>query len=364
MARPADYLTYYQIALSECGDLMARRDEHTLNPSFANVFKNGFDAHGPDAFGEILFEVGMTGAQGSNDSKLGYYDGNKVNNVGNAAIGALPSYFYLFDSTDTRRDVTCAAYDVGKDFATLTGRALNSLVEGKFRRDWMSNPVQLQSTSQYLGVDWPLMRFSDVLLMYAEADNEINNGPTAAGKAAFEEVRKRGYGGNAALIGTTPTNHDGFFNALVKERSLEFGGEGVRKYDLIRWNLIGARLADAKTNMTNMANRTGTFTGSYANNSFNFSNIPDTVFLKTTASITTGPQWGTSFYLPKPVTSITGYTKVAWATGSATAILNIINPASSSGAFATGFKPNHNELLPIPQSALDADYNLKQDYGW
>ena len=113
MARPADYLNYYKIALSECSDLMARPDEHTLNPSFqGGVFKEcAFDAHTFDPYGEIMFEVGMTGAQGTNDSKLGYYDGDKVNATlsGNAALGILPTYFYLFDSTDTRRDVTIGA---------------------------------------------------------------------------------------------------------------------------------------------------------------------------------------------------------------------------------------------------------------
>ena len=89
--------------------------------------------------------------------------------------------------------------------------------------------------------------------MYAEADNEINKGASAADVAAFNQVRTRGYGGNASLIGTTPTDYTGFFNAIVRERSLEFGGEGIRKYDLIRWNLLGSRLADAKTNLTNLA---------------------------------------------------------------------------------------------------------------
>ena len=94
MARPADYLDYYKIALQECSDIMARPGDHTLNPSFQAVFKNGPDAHTIDAtYGEIMFEVGMSGGQGTNDSKLGYYDGTKVNAslTGNAAIGVLPT---------------------------------------------------------------------------------------------------------------------------------------------------------------------------------------------------------------------------------------------------------------------------------
>ena len=365
MARPADYLNYYKIALQECTDLMARPDEHTLNPSFQAVFKNGPDAHTIDnTYGEIMFEVGMSGGQGTNDSKLGYYDGDKVDAslTGNAAIGVLPTYFYLFDSTDTRRDVTCAAYEVNKDLNTLIGHPITTIAEAKFRRDWITNPSVMQSSAQYYGVDWPIIRFSDVLLMFAEADNEINHGPSAADIAAVTQVRTRGYGGNAALIGTIPTDYTDFFNFIVRERSLEFGGEGIRKYDLIRWNLLGSRIADAKTNITNLAARTGTFTGGYISNSWNFATLPTTELYDTLHStIATGVKWGNSFYVPATVTSLSGYKKVTWVSSSITGVLS---STSSSGAYAYDFKPNHSELLPIPQSAIAADYNLTQDYGY
>ena len=366
MARPADYLNYYKIALSECGDIMARPDQHSLNPSFKAVFKSAIDAHTIEPNGEVLFEVGMTGGQGTNDSKLGYYDGVKVDAslTGNAAIGVLPTYFYLFDSTDTRRDVTCGPYEVNSDLNTLKGHPITTIAEAKFRRDWITNPSQMTSTAQYYGLDWPIMRLPDVLLMYAEADNEINQGPSAADIAAFEQVRARAYGGNKALIGTTPTDYTGFFNAIVKERSLEFGGEGVRKFDLIRWNLLGARLADAKTNLTNLAARTGTFAGTYANNTLSFSTLPDSAFYNSTGStIANEVEWGTSLYVPRTVsiTGMSGYKEVAWVTST---IAGVLSASGSSNGFAYDFKPNHSELLPIPESAIEADYNLTQDYGY
>jgi hypothetical protein len=363
MARPADYLTYYQIAWNECNDLMARRDEHTLNAGYNTVFKGSLDAHSLDPVGEIMFQVAMAGGTGSYDSKLGYYDGVQVKTTltGNSAIGVLPTYFYLFDSTDTRRDVTCAAYEVNADLTTLKLHPPTTIEEAKFRRDWITNPSVMTSSAQYYGINWPLIRFSDVLLMFAEADNELHAGPSATAISAFEEVRKRGYGGNAALIGTTPADHDGFFNAIVKERSLEFGGEGIRKYDLIRWNLIASRLADAKTNLAAMAARSGTFVGNYANNTLDFSKLPDSVFYKTTSTSATGIQFATSLYAPRTVSSVSGYSKALWVSS---AIANVLMQTGSSNGYAFDFKPNHSELLPIPQAALDANYNLHQDYGY
>jgi hypothetical protein len=361
MARPSDYKTYYQIAHDECQQIMARPDQHALNSSFNTVFKGSLDAHTPDPTGEVIFRVGMSGGAGGNDSKLGYYDGNKVNGLGNAAIAVLPTYFYLFDSTDSRRDITCGAYDVGKDLNILTARTPTTLVEAKFRRDWISNPSQLNSSSaQYFGIDWPLLRFSDILLMFAETENELSNGPTPAAITAFEQVRKRAYGKNP--IGTTPTDYAGFFNAIVKERSLEFGGEGMRKFDLIRWNLLAQRLADAKTNLNNMAAKKGGFAGSYNTNPLGFASLPDSVFYDSTRSVVaTGLLFKTSLYTPRTVSSDSGYKKILWISK---AVNGILSASGSSNGYAFYFTPNHSELLPIPQQALDANHNLTQDYGY
>jgi hypothetical protein len=362
MARPADYKDYYQLAHDECQAIMARPDQHTLNAAYNTVFKGSLDAHAPDPLGEVIFRVAMAGGAGSNDSKLGYYDGNKVGANGNAAIAVLPTYFYLFDSTDARRDITVAAYDVNaKDLNNLTPRTPTTLVEGKFRRDWMSNPTQLNtSTAQYFGIDWPLQRFSDILLMFAETENELNNGPTTAAISAFESVRKRAYGKNA--IGTTPSDYTGFFNALVTERSLEFGGEGIRKFDLIRWNLIGQRLADAKTNLNAMAAKKGGFTGSYNTSPINFASLPDSVFYDSAKSIvSTGLLLKTSLYTPRTGSTDSTFKKIIWVTK---AVNGVLSATGSSNGYAYYFTPNHSELLPIPQQALDANKNLKQDYGY
>ncbi|MGX5817885.1 RagB/SusD family nutrient uptake outer membrane protein [Chitinophaga lutea] len=345
MERPADYKKFYEIARNECKAIMDRRGDHNLNPSYQAVFKDNICAHKIDPLGEVIFEVAMSGGSSLlGDSKMGYYNGPRYfpssSGLGNSALTILPSYFYTFDSTDTRRDVTCVAYDLYPN--ERRGRTGPTLVDGKFRRDWITNPTSLTSSAQYFGLNWPLIRFSDVLLMYAEAENELGNGPSAAAIAAFEEVRKRGYGGNAALIGVTPTTKDGFFNAIVKERMLEFGGEGIRKYDLIRWNLLKTKLDEAKATLLAMSNRTAPW-----------NTYPDTMYYKNASADLV---WAGSYYKPKVTPAPSGYTKVAWITSAInTTIIRY---------FAIGFTPGKSELLPIGQAVIDANPNLKQDYGY
>ncbi|BAV04505.1 outer membrane protein, nutrient binding [Filimonas lacunae] len=344
MARPADYKTYYQIAKDECAAIMQREDQHKLNSSFRSVFKDAICAKAIEPNGEVLFEVSMDGGTSAlGDSKLGYYNGPRTNSKGNAALTVLPSYFYMYDSTDTRRDVMIAPYDLSATL-TYTGRAGQSLVDGKFRRDWILSGTDLvNSAAQYFGVNWPILRYSDVLLMYAEADNELGGAPSATAIAALEKVRTRAYGGNASLIGTTPTDYTGFFNAIVKERALELGGEGIRKYDLIRWNLLSTRLAAVKTQLTAMAGRAAPW-----------NNYPAKMYYKTAS---TSLLWAGSFYDAGSSTTPSGYTSVNWLSPSITTTI--------STYYAIAFQNNHSELLPIPQTVLDSYSGiLKQDYGY
>ncbi|HYE55717.1 MAG TPA: RagB/SusD family nutrient uptake outer membrane protein, partial [Chitinophagaceae bacterium] len=299
MERGSNHKTYYQIARDECDAIMKRPDQHKLNPSYMSVFKDYICAHRIEPNGEVIWEVAMGGGTSAlGDSKMGYYNGPRWNNLGNSALTILPNYFYMFDSTDTRRDVTVAPYNVNQN-GTLAGRTLQTLVDGKFRRDWITNPVMLTSNAQYFGLNWPMIRFSDVLLMFAEAENELNNGPTAAAKAAFEQVRLRAFGGDASLIGTTPSTYQEFFDAIVKERALEFGSEGIRKYDLIRWNLLKTKLDETKALLAVMAARSAAPWNTY----------PTTMYFRTGQ---TTMQWAGSFYKPTVTPAPSGYTSVAW----------------------------------------------------
>jgi len=339
MERAANYKDFYTIARDECKVIM-QSGEHTLNPSFQAIFKDAVTAHRPEPSGEVLWEVGMTGgSSGTGDSKLGYYNGPRFNNMGNGALTILPTYFYLFDPNDTRRDVTCAPYDINSN-NTIAARSLATIVDGKFRRDWITSPAALTSAAQYFGLNWPMIRYSDVLLMFAEAENELNGSPTAEAISAFEQVRKRAYGTNP--IGATPADYTGFFNAVMKERSLEFGGEGIRKYDLIRWNLLATKIAETKASLAAMAA-----------NQAPWQNIPTTMYY---TSNSTTLQWSNSFYAPAPASPPPGTTAVNWAgTGITTTILTY---------YAISFTPNKSELLPLHTTVIDSNPQLTQNFGY
>ena len=95
------------------------------------------------------------------------------------------------------------------------------------------------------GVRLTLLRYSDVLLTYAEALNEANGGPTAEAYDAINQVRQR-----ARAVGTpneqpesiypdlSGMNQQQFRMAVLDERAQEFIGEGHRRWDLLRHDML------------------------------------------------------------------------------------------------------------------------------
>jgi hypothetical protein len=375
MTRAADYAGFYAIARQECLELMSQRREHTLNPSYSDLWL-GVNQQRHDTYNEIIFEVGMAGSTATGDSKLGYYNGPRLQNSPiygstQGAVTVVPTYFYAFDSTDVRRDITIAPYQYANNANVQSGVALSTLYDGKFRRDWHS--PALPGTNNYLGYNWPLIRFADVLLMFAETDNELN-GPTTAARNALLEVRTRAFGGNAtrAALGVNTGSKADMFNAIVNERLLEFGAEGIRKYDLLRWNLLADRLATTKANLNLL--RAGAAP---------YNTVPQYQFYRVVNGVV---QWQRSFYRPTPAALLpttpatplpSGTTRVNWRQGiDATYVANLqpngtavtigTTAVTSVGSgMAAEYVPGQGkELLPIPQTTLDTDPAIKQNFGY
>jgi hypothetical protein len=92
-------------------------------------------------------------------------------------------------------------------------------------------------------INYPLLRYADILLMYAEALNESNAAPTTAAINALNAVRARAlmapyptytYTAAYAPVTGSGTKAD-FRNAIKHERQVEFLYEQIRYFDIVRW---------------------------------------------------------------------------------------------------------------------------------
>jgi len=336
----------YQIASDACNAVI-QKGENSLLPSYEQVFR---DLVSGKYNNESMLEYGQYGTDvngTANQSAIGYTNGmfchtSSMFGKAQPAMGVMPTFYYDFQDGDKRRDVSIANYGItDKSARQLNSYGANTI--GKFRVTWKSS---LGSAINKRDIDWPWLRYSDVLLMYAEAQNELNNGPTPAGKAAYEQVRKRGFGGDATKIGATPTTYQDFRNAIINERKLELSFEGWRRTDLVRWGIQYETLTQCKQNLIDMANKTG----KYAN-----------IDLYRTYKLDVATSWND----PVVAVSFTGFKTKLTAADSANAkangltILDMFSNVAISGGqvldasqqwvkdIFRGLEKNKTELLPL-----------------
>jgi len=170
---------------------------HSLNPSYEQIFIN----HMQDKYDikEGIWEVEFTGnllQSGVNETgRLGVLGGLAGTNddIGNS-YGQWNGTRVLYDiykPQDLRRDWNIGFYYYS---GATTNKVYQGVAEaksvGKWRREY---ELLTPKNRNYNGANFPLLRYSDVLLMYAEAMNEVS-GPDAESIGYVNLVRQRGAG--------------------------------------------------------------------------------------------------------------------------------------------------------------------------
>jgi starch-binding outer membrane protein, SusD/RagB family len=140
---------------------------------------------------------------------------------------------FLFDYTN----------EAGPDATMIYGQTFTQRYGTDNKRVWFRK-FQNDDWKDFEGYNspnnWRYIRYSDVLLMYAEALNETGN--TATAYQYVDRVRQRA--GLAKLSDVKPDlSQEAFLEQLKHERLLELAGEGHRWNDLARWGDLGPELA-------------------------------------------------------------------------------------------------------------------------
>ncbi|MDR1024012.1 MAG: RagB/SusD family nutrient uptake outer membrane protein [Prevotellaceae bacterium] len=245
----------YAIAKQECLDV--------INSGHAKLQPGGYEAvfravHAETyvAGNETLWELPFADGRGRVIFDLGVFHEQTDKYTGQAkggTNGPNPIMFYKYEKEDVRRDVSVVPYFWYEGQQTLNN-GNSKYYFGKYRYEWLNRRVTSTNDD---GLNYLYMRYAEVLLMAAEAINEID-GPGAA-TPYLQQVRERAYPNNpekvSAYMSTATAGKEAFFNAIVDERALEFCGEMLRKDDLIRWNLLTTKMAENKTDLQNLQKR-------------------------------------------------------------------------------------------------------------
>ncbi len=227
-------------------DKVIKSTLHKLNPDYKQIFINQCqDKYDPkECLWEIEYTISPTGATTANFGLMGYRNGIQCADLDtgfcSGIVGPTKRLWDAYaDVNDKRRDWNIAPY-IFNSTTTLpivTTRTFFTAVQiwdrypGKWRREYelVKPKVKFQT-----GTNVPVIRYADVLLMYAEAENEMN-GPTIEAFDAVNLVRLRA--GAAAYNLTTVPTQAAFRAMIMDERLRELCFEGIRTHDLIRWGV-------------------------------------------------------------------------------------------------------------------------------
>lgn len=229
---------------------------HSLNPNYANIFTNlagdRYDIN------ESIWEIEFYGNRPGTDFESGRL-GNTIG-IANTSddfgysygfVNATTKLYNSYEAADKRRDWNVAPfrYTVTAgvvDSINWTTAQINNRNAAKYRRHYEK---VLPRNKNYTPINFPLLRYSDVLLMYAEAENEIN-GPTALAKSLVKQVRDRA---SASDETTAISTKDDMRTIIKLERFRELPFEAIRKHDLIRWGDFIVNLKEVSNDPTMQA---------------------------------------------------------------------------------------------------------------
>ena len=256
MQRPSDYQSYYQTAM-QYADSVISAGTHRLVNNYQDVFVNECNyqvINNDDPIFEIPFAKNSTGNTGYNQGPTySDYEGATVGVWGKCDGGARLNAFYrfLFREGDQRREFVNGLWYYSY-FTNAEGNLADSVYirndysvhNNKWSKLWTNTGSALgNTTTGSTGINYPYMRYADVLLMYAEAANELNGGPTAKAISCLTEVHNRAFEkSDDEFISQASSSKEAFQKAVLDERKWEFAGENSRWRDLVRTNTYNEEL--------------------------------------------------------------------------------------------------------------------------
>lgn len=209
---------------------------YALFENFGDIF-NKAKKNGKEHIFSVQFEKNQAGNGSSGNtwqatSFTGFTATEPADIISDVAL-----FYDIYAAGDTRRDVSYTKQLLNPATGTIY----------TFPKPIFSKYLDLTNlaTPSNVAINFPLIRYADILLSLAEAINE-KDGATLEAHELVNQVRRRAFGKPIAapdatvdLIGLTTEQ---LRQAIREERKKEFVQEGQRWFDLVRWGTLVAEV--------------------------------------------------------------------------------------------------------------------------
>ncbi|MFR9523595.1 MAG: RagB/SusD family nutrient uptake outer membrane protein [Rikenellaceae bacterium] len=272
----SDGKTYYQECVNYSYDILYNYPEYVLCDYYPDAFVKSNKNHA-----EMIFDIGFMSG-GVDDNVYGGVLGLIMGLSGTASVGgawtnlrATEYYHTIFEDTDlVRSEWNSPHYSVAATGAltnlTLAEENTHPWKMAKFRR-WPDAINDANFNMYSWDCHWPVYRLAEIYLFYAEALNEVNQGPNDEVIWALNKLRERARWSNTGNLydDITPRvltynadrmpdltsaeiyDYDSTFDYIFYERAREMGGECRRRFDLVRWGLFVEKILELDTLIPN-----------------------------------------------------------------------------------------------------------------
>jgi len=167
----------------------------------------------------------------------------------------VPAYFNQFKNRDPRLYASIwytgnawSSYAPGYSFIWEGPGNNNSATGYNFRK--LLDPAFASNPQWQAAQSFPLIRYAEVLLTYAEARNEAS-GPDASVYAALDSIRSRA---GMPFVDQTVYSSQSTLRTLIRnERRIELAGEGTRYFDIRRWGIAANVMTTVYDNRNTLA---------------------------------------------------------------------------------------------------------------
>ena len=213
LAKVYMFMQEYELAAQNAGTVLNMG--YSLVPDYADLWRVE-NENGPEHIFSVQY---LSGIRGSSYMELFAVRGGTAPITGFSGAIVEEEFLNSFDPADLRRDVSIRTSYTFPDGSTED-------FEPHVWKYFDPNAGNPSDTD----VNWPVLRLADILLVYAEALNEANSGPTQEAYDAINQVRNR------AGLADLPAGLDqeAFRDAVLQERAWELCFEGHRWFDLKR----------------------------------------------------------------------------------------------------------------------------------
>ncbi|MDZ7690804.1 MAG: RagB/SusD family nutrient uptake outer membrane protein [Balneolaceae bacterium] len=213
---------YYQLARDKAKEVIDS-NEYSLFDTYGELKQESLENTGEHIF-MVQFDADIIDHNGLQYVTLPYNQDISVFSAETGGIFAQEEFVESYEDGDKRTEEKQFYY---REFSPVSDRSTSMNLGGWYLYKFFDHEANVETAVS--GMNWPLFRYAEVLFIFAEAENEVNGGPTTAAYDAVNAIRDR-----AEIPDLSGLSQEEFRKEVLEEKFHELSFENKAWFDMVR----------------------------------------------------------------------------------------------------------------------------------